>query len=69
MDVFWDYFSVLAPSVGVGLVFWLVMRSIFRADQGERSARARIEEQEALEWGRLKDEEQRHSDGANSSPR
>jgi hypothetical protein len=53
MDTFWEYFSVLAPSVGLGLIFWLVMRSLFRADTGERNARAEMEEREAEEWARL----------------
>lgn len=56
MDAFWEYFSVLAPSVGLGLIFWLVMRSLFRADTGERNARAELEEREAREWARLRAE-------------
>ncbi|MGD6980049.1 hypothetical protein [Citricoccus zhacaiensis] len=56
MDTFWEYFSVLAPSVGLGLIFWLVMRSLFRADSGERNARAELEEREAEEWARLRAE-------------
>ena len=55
MATFWDYFSVLAPSVGLALVFWLVMRSVFRVDTGERSARAALEEQEAREWASRRD--------------
>ena len=47
----------LAPTVLVGLIFWFVIRSIFRADKSERSAyseieaeeRARAEAQEAAE--------------------
>lgn len=60
MAAFWDYFSVLAPSVALALIFWLVMRSILRADAGERAGRARRasgadrraaqEEAEAREW-------------------
>lgn len=45
MEDFWTYFSVLAPSIGVGLVFWLAMRSIFRADRSERAAEAEIREE------------------------
>lgn len=45
METFWTYFEVLAPSVGVGLVFWLAIRSIFRADRSERSAEARIRDE------------------------
>nr|WP_221419720.1 hypothetical protein [Micrococcus flavus] len=50
----------MAPSVGLGLIFWLVMRSLLRADAGEREAqrrrlsgadaRAAREEAEAREW-------------------
>ncbi|CAM3599342.1 hypothetical protein E4A47_11520 [Micrococcus flavus] len=60
MATFWEYFAVLAPSVGLGLIFWLVMRSLLRADAGEREAqrrrlsgadaRAAREEAEAREW-------------------
>lgn len=50
MDAFWEYFAVLAPSIGVGLIFWFAMRSLFRGDAGERSARARAEEEEAQLW-------------------
>ena len=60
MAAFWDYFSVLAPSIGLGLIFWLVMRSLLRSDTGEREsqarrlsgadARAAREEAEAREW-------------------
>lgn len=60
MAAFWDYFSVLAPSIGLGLIFWLVMRSLLRSDTGEREsqarrlsgadARASREEAEAREW-------------------
>ncbi|MCT2007921.1 hypothetical protein M3C74_08030 [Micrococcus lylae] len=62
MATFWDYFSVLAPSVGLALLFWLIMRSLLRADTGEREAegrrrsgadaRAAAEEAEAREWAR-----------------
>lgn len=36
------YFEVLAPSIGVGLVFWLAIRSIFRADRSERSTESEV---------------------------
>lgn len=64
MDTFWEYFSVLAPSVGLGLIFWLVMRSLFRADTGERNARAELEEREATEWARLQAERRAGGPGA-----
>ncbi|ROZ62795.1 hypothetical protein EDL96_08410 [Kocuria soli] len=33
-----EYLAVLLPSIGVGLIFWFVMRAIMRADRGEREA-------------------------------
>ena len=38
-------YSVI-PAILVGLVFWLVMRSIFRADRTERTVYAAIEVEE-----------------------
>lgn len=32
--------SAFIPSIGVGLLFWFAMRSIFRADRAEREAAA-----------------------------
>jgi hypothetical protein len=66
MDTFWEYFSVLAPSVGLALLFWLIMRSLLRSDTAEREAqgrrrsgadaRAAAEEAEARQWARRKRE-------------
>lgn len=42
MENFWTYFEVLAPSSGVGLVFWLAIRAIFRADRNERAAETQV---------------------------
>nr|WP_062203939.1 hypothetical protein [Demequina salsinemoris] len=39
----------IIPSIGVGLLFWFVMRTIIRADRNERAA---IAEQEAAEAAR-----------------
>lgn len=33
----------LAPSIGIGVMFWLVIRAVIRADRGERKAYARME--------------------------
>ncbi len=61
MDVFMDYFEVLAPSIGLFFIFWLVMRSLFRGDSGERDARREAEEREAQLWAQKKAAEQ-HGD-------
>lgn len=47
MPVALEVLAALAPSVGVGLVFWYAMRAIIRADRRERIALARLEEAEA----------------------
>lgn len=66
--MFWEYFKVLAPSIGLGLIFWLVMRSLFRGDSGERTARMEAEEREAQEWARLKREREAREAAENTSP-
>ena len=41
--VFWDVVSALVPPALMGLVVYVLMRSIFRADSNERRAYAKIE--------------------------
>ncbi|WP_460572348.1 hypothetical protein [Humibacter soli] len=41
----------LAPTILVGLVFWVVMRAIVRADRSERKAYAEIEAEERARRG------------------
>lgn len=36
----------LVPVVGVGLIFWFIMRAIIRADRTERKVYSKVEEQE-----------------------
>jgi len=36
----------LAPSLGVGLIFWFIMRAIIHSDRSERKAYARVEAEE-----------------------
>lgn len=45
----WNLWLVgLAPSIGVGLIFWYAMRSVIRGDRNERAALAKADaEQEA----------------------
>jgi hypothetical protein len=42
----WDAVSSLIPPVLVGLIFYIVMRSILRADSTERKVYAQIEAEE-----------------------
>lgn len=39
--------AALIPSVGVGLVFWLVIRALVNADRTERAALARMDAEDA----------------------
>ena len=52
----------LIPPVLVGLVFWLVMRSILRADSTERKVYAELEAEERAKRAKAKDE------GSSSKP-
>lgn len=38
--------AALLPSVGVGLIFWLVIRALMNADRTERAALARMDAEE-----------------------
>lgn len=46
MNAFWSVFAAVVPSIGVGLLFWLAMRSLVNADRTERAAVARMDAQE-----------------------
>ena len=41
-----DVIAALAPSVGVGFLFFLVVRALIHADRRERAALARMTESE-----------------------
>lgn len=41
----------LLPTVGVGLLFWFVVRAIIRMDRSERKAAAKIEAEERAKAG------------------
>lgn len=45
MDMAKEYLGALAPPTGLGVLFWLLMRSILRADRSERAAARRAEEE------------------------
>lgn len=46
MNGLWQVVAALIPSIGVGLVFWFVMRAVIHADRRERQAVARLEAEE-----------------------
>ncbi|HEY0187100.1 MAG TPA: hypothetical protein VGC67_06395 [Cellulomonas sp.] len=41
--------AALAPSVGIGVIFWVVIRAIMNADRTERAAMARMDAADAAE--------------------
>ena len=52
MDTFWiDALWSISPTILVGLIFWLIMRSILRADRTERKVYAQIEAEERAKLG------------------
>lgn len=42
-SIFWDAFLSLVPPLFVGALFWVMMRSILRADRTERKVYSEIE--------------------------
>ena len=38
-----EYVAVLLPSVSIGIIFWLVLRWMFRGDRTERAVQSRSE--------------------------
>lgn len=55
MDSFWaNALFSLAPTVLVGVIFWIIMRAIIRADRTERNAYARVEADERAKADRDK---------------
>ena len=52
LEDFWAnaIFSVV-PTLLLGVVFWVIMRAIIRADRNERKAYARIEAEERAKLG------------------
>ncbi len=41
----------VTPTILVGLVFWLIMRSILRADRSERTVYKKLEDEERAKRG------------------
>jgi len=46
MNGFLEVLAAVIPSVGVGLLFWLAIRSLVNADRTERAALARMDARE-----------------------
>ncbi|HWU45895.1 MAG TPA: hypothetical protein VN133_03965 [Humibacter sp.] len=50
-DVWSGIIWSLAPTVLVGLIFWVVMRAVIRADRTERKVYAKMEAEERAKRG------------------
>ena len=52
IENFWGnaLFSVV-PTIALGLIFWMILRSILRADRTERKVYAQIEAEERARLG------------------
>ncbi len=46
----WDVLLALTPPILVGGIFWVVMRSIIRADRTERKVYSKIEAEETAKF-------------------
>jgi hypothetical protein len=46
MNEFWSVVAAVVPSIGVGLIFWFVVRALVNADRTERAAIARMDADE-----------------------
>ena len=47
-----DFLVALIPSIGVGILFFIVIRAMVNADRNERAARQRLEEEDARKAAR-----------------
>ena len=55
---FWFEAGALLPSIGVGLLFWFIMRAVMRADRREREIQREAEREYREQDGA---DEQNHS--------
>ena len=66
-----EYLAVFAPSLGVGVVFYLIMRWLLRGDRAERSAQ-KDAQRDAEQWYRAVQEREGENTpfgGAAENPR
>ncbi|MUN64852.1 hypothetical protein GMA12_17190 [Kocuria sediminis] len=61
-----EYIAAVLPSICIGLIFWLVLRSIFRGDRTERAAELASQDDAARWYEELK---QRDGGALSFSPR
>ncbi|MEI2776661.1 MAG: lysyl-tRNA synthetase [Tetrasphaera sp.] len=46
MNSIWPYAAALLPSIGVGYIFYLIIKNILEGDRNERLAQARWEKEQ-----------------------
>lgn len=55
MSDIWPYLAALLPSIGVGYLFYLIIKNILEGDRNERIAQARWEKQQDREQEKTPD--------------
>ncbi|PLC11868.1 MULTISPECIES: hypothetical protein [Kocuria] len=60
-----EYFAAVLPSICIGVIFWLIMRSIFRGDRTERAVESASQD-DAARW--YEDLKQREGDALSFRP-
>ena len=60
-----EYFAAVLPSICIGVIFWLIMRSIFRGDRTERTIESASQD-DAARW--YEDLKQREGDALSFRP-
>ncbi|WP_106817348.1 hypothetical protein [Janibacter massiliensis] len=43
MSQVWPYLAAILPTIGVAILFWIVIKNLITADRNERAAQARWE--------------------------
>ena len=60
MSGIWPYIAALIPSVGVGVLFWIVIKNMIEGDRKERLAHS--------QWEREQENSGRNPDGREKQP-
>ena len=60
-----EYFAAVLPSICIGIIFWLILRSIFRGDRTERAVESASQDDAARWYEELR---QRDGDALSFSP-
>jgi hypothetical protein len=61
MSDMWGYIAALIPSIGIGFLFWLVIKNMIEGDRKERLAHS--------QWEREHERQAKTQDESHHSPR